>query len=195
MSKHTGRPNISRDILIYSVKEMQTKIWKCYFMSIRLATGRKLENALCPWRCGQDAGIWPMGKQSGGGPKERKLFSTAFGFSAYTPKKVRTCKWVFSELYAWWLGTWRLSGGSYHCPSLTNFISRTGLGTSLVVQWLRFCVPNAQGESLVGELRSHMPSHPAWCGKKITETKKDIIRRKFLKKNRIDKDVESFIFS
>ena len=100
MSKHTGRPNISRDILIYSVKEMQTKIWKCYFMSIRLATGRKLENALCPWRCGQDAGIRLMGKQSGGGPKGRKLFSTAFGFSAYTPKRVRTCKWVFSELYA-----------------------------------------------------------------------------------------------
>ena len=45
MSKHTGRPNISRDILICPVKEMQTKIWKCYFMSIRLATGRKLENA------------------------------------------------------------------------------------------------------------------------------------------------------
>lgn len=45
MSKHTGRPNISRDILIYSVKEMRTKIRKCYFMSIRLATGRKLENA------------------------------------------------------------------------------------------------------------------------------------------------------
>lgn len=59
MNKQNGRlSNVTRDILIDSViKEMQTKIRKGRFIPTRLATSRKLENALCSWRCGQDPHI------------------------------------------------------------------------------------------------------------------------------------------
>ena len=172
---------------------MRTKIRKCYFMSIRLATGRKLENAPCHWRCGQDARIWLMGKHRGGGAKG----VSCSALHSATQHTYQRNSWGWElELYAWCLGTWRLSGGSYHCPSLTNWISRTGVGTSQVVQWLRFCALNAEGLGWIPGWGTKIPHALTSCTvwqKKIT--KKDFIRRNFLKKNRIDKDVESFIFS
>ena len=42
----------------------------------------------------------------------------------------------------------------------TNFsFKKGGLGASLVVHWLRLCAPKveAQIQSVVGELRSHLP--------------------------------------
>lgn len=54
-NKHSKKPNKWRDVLIYSVsKEMQTKIRKCHFIPLRLATSSKLGNALCSWTRGQD---------------------------------------------------------------------------------------------------------------------------------------------
>ena len=38
-------------------------------------------------------------------------------------------------------------------------------GTSLVVQWLRLCAPNAGGMGLTG-LGTKIP-HATWCGQKI----------------------------
>ena len=48
-------------------------------------------------------------------------------------------------------------GGS--CPYSQLQINKLFLGTSLVVQWLRFCSPmqEMQVQSLTGELRSHIP--------------------------------------
>ena len=39
------------------------------------------------------------------------------------------------------------------------------VGTSLVVQWLRLCAPNAGGMGLTG-LGTKIP-HATWCGQKI----------------------------
>ena len=46
-----------------------------------------------------------------------------------------------------------------HALNSVDSIETTGIGTCLVVQWLRLSPPNAQGTglSLVRELRSHMP--------------------------------------